>query len=634
MFPLIKQVRGPHKILISYFSYLIDQCLSVRSLNLAETIYAQLIKFGLDRSTFLGNRCLDLYFKLGAPYDGLRIFDCVTEKNTISWNISLNGLLKFGHFWGALSMFDEMPERDVVSWNSMIMGCKSCGFSSYALKLFSDMQHAGVRPSEFTFSILTSLVLCSLQAKQIHGSMIRRGACFSNVVLGNSLIDMYGKLGLVDYAFGVFLSMSELDIISWNSSISSFCKCGHGELALDQFCLMRSLGYSPDAYTVSTVITACSTLQMVEKGKQIFALCIKVGFLSNAIVTSATINLFSKCNRLEDSVKLFQELDLWDSAICNSMISGYANHGFVEDALQLFVLSLREGLRPTEFTISSVLSSVSTLALEHGSQIHSMTSKLGFESDPIVASSLVEMYSKYGMIESAMKIFVKMEVKDLISWNTMIMGLTLNGRLVEALDLFKELLKGGQLPDQITFLAVLLACNDGNFVDEGVSIFSLMEKEHGVTPEIEHYACIVTLLCRAGKLKEAVDITKTVPYGPSCLIWGSILHACAILGDMRLTERLAERMIKLDPQSMLPYSMLAKAYEMRGHWEGVVRVRKEMRQKQGRKVIGLSWFAMKYHVYAFRADQLQHHNRSQDIYLILNLLSLEMEDEDGCSLLD
>ncbi|KAK0576460.1 hypothetical protein LWI29_017884 [Acer saccharum] len=519
-----------------------------------------------------------------------------------------------------------MPERDVVSWNSMISGYVSSGCFTYAFETFTEMQIAGVRPSGFTFSILLSTVPSACYGKQIHGSMIRSGVCLSNVVLGNSLIDMYGRLGFVGYAFAVFSNMKELDIISWNSLISGCLKSGYEEYALDRFRLMRSSGYSPDDYTVSTIITACSNLRNLGKGKQIFALCVKVGFVSNSIVLSASIDLFSKCNRLEYSIRIFEEVDRFDSAVIDSMISTYGRHGFEEDALQLFVLTLRDNFRPNEFTLSSILSSISTLPLEQGCQIHSLAIKLGFESEEVVASSLMEMYSKFGSVDSAMRIFVKMDTKDMISWNTIIMGLSCNGRVFQTLDIFNELLKEGPAPDRITFTGVLLACKYGGLIDEGMIIFSSMEKAYGVTPGYDHYACIIDLLCRVGKLKEAIDITNTMPYEPSYSIWESILRASAIHEDLSHTETVAERMMEMEPHSSLPYLILAQQYERRGRLEAVVGMRKIARLKQAKKVTDCSCIGTKNHIYTFKADQLHHHG-GKEIYLVLGLLSWEMEDE-------
>ncbi|XWS23649.1 hypothetical protein CRYUN_Cryun28dG0033100 [Craigia yunnanensis] len=573
----------------------------------------------------MGNRFIDLYFKVGSFNDASKVFDEINGKNIISWNIWLNGLLKFGHFEKACLVFDEMPEKDVVSWNSMISGCGVLGFWGYGLEVFKDMQNFGFRPSKFTFSILTTFVSCASQGKEIHGNVIRSGVGLSNLVIGNSLIDMYGKLGLLEYAFGVILSMEEVDVVSWNSLISSCCKSGYQDLALEQFDQMRLAGYSPDEFTVSSVIAVCTNLRNLNKGKQIFALCVKVGFISSFIVSSAIIDLFSKCNILEDSVQLFEEVEHWDSALCNSMISSYARHGSQDDALLLFVLALREDCRPTEFTFSSVLSCMTFLSVEQGYQVHSLVIKSGFDSESIVASSLADMYAKIGLIDSAMQIFSEIHVKDLISWNTLIIVLARNGRAVETLELFQKLVRVGPAPDRITLAGVLLACRCGAFVDIGMSIFSSMEEEFGVTPCDEHYACVVDLLCHAGKLKEAFDTLEAMPFEPSFIVWKSIVLATVTYADLNFTERVAAKMIELKPQSSLPYLVLNRAYEMRGRWEGMIRVRKAMKQRL-KKIVGCSWIGIKNHVFTFEADWLQHEG-GKDIYLILRLLAWDLEEK-------
>ncbi|GFS37580.1 tetratricopeptide repeat (TPR)-like superfamily protein [Actinidia rufa] len=394
MNPFLSKAHSLHTKSLSFYSNLIDHCLSTKSLDFCKLIHAQVVKVGFNTHTFLGNRCIDLYSKVGTVSDALKAFDDIDYKSVISWNICLRVYVKSGNLESARNLFDEMPERDVVSWNSMMSGYASNGYLGNALEVWGEMRNAGMRPNEFTFSILASSVTSACHGKQIHGSMMRSGVNLSNVIVGNSFIDMYGTLGLMDYALGVFLTMEEVDVISWNSLISGCCKSGHGVLALNQFCLMLSLGYSPDEFTISTVITICTNLRYLEKGKQFFAFCLKIGFLSNTTVSSAAIDLFSKCNRLEDSIKLFEETSISDSVVCNSMISSYARHGFGEDALQLFVFSFRENLRPTEFTISSVLSSASSLLPdEQGTQLHSLVVKLAdgdLKLIEIVAERLIE----------------------------------------------------------------------------------------------------------------------------------------------------------------------------------------------------------------------------------------------------
>ncbi|XP_004503044.1 pentatricopeptide repeat-containing protein At1g43980, mitochondrial [Cicer arietinum] len=630
MYTFFKQTHSPHSSL-SYCSFLLHHCLSHKSPYFLKTVHARFLKLGLNTYTYLGNRIIDLYTEFGHINDALKVFDDISYKNSTSWNICLKGLVKSGQLDNACHMFDEMPVRDVVSWNTLISGYASYGFSSHALELFVEMQSTGVKPSWFTFSILTSLVSSPCHAKQVHGRMIRSGMDLSNVVLGNSLIAMYGKLGLVDYSFDVFFTMKQLDVISWNSLMWACCRADCQELALEQFCYMRAAELLPDQFTCSILMSVCSNLRDLEKGKQVFAFCFKVGFVYNSIVSSAAIDLFSKCNRLEDAVRLFKEHEQWNSALCNSMISCYARHDLGEDALQLFVLTLRKNIMPTEYTVSCLLSSVTIfLPIEVGNQIHALVPKLGFESDTVVVSSLVDMYAKFGFIDDALNIFNEIKTKDLVTWNTIMMGLSYNGKVSVTIDLFKELVREGTPPDQITFAAVLLACNYGNLVDEGIKIFSLMEMEFGIKPEEEHYSYVVEMLCRAGKLKEAIAIVKKMSYGTTLDIWRSILSACAVHGDLQTIEIIATKILERAPKTTLPYLVLAQAYQMRGRWESMVRVRKAMKNRGTKEFTGCSWVGIKNHLYTFESNQLQHYG-GKDLYLLLNLLAWEMETEGSLS---
>lgn len=304
------------------------------------------------------------------------------------------------------------------------------------------------------------------------------------------------------------------------------------------------------------------------------------------------------------------------------MISSYASHGFSESAIQLLVLMLREGIRPTEFTLSSVLASICGIQADQGTQIHSLAIKSGFGMDFIICSSLVHMYATLGLIDCARRIFASIALPDLVCWNIMITGLTLNGRLVEAIDTFKELHRRGPLPDQISLTGVLRACSYGGFVDEGIAIFSIMEEYYGVKPCYDNYACLVDLLCQDGRLDDAMEITEMMPYEPSSMIWELLLHACGVHGDVRLVEKVAQRLMELEPQLSLPYIVLGRIYEMRGQWEDIIRVRKAMKRNVVKNFGGCSWIVIKNHVYSFTAEQLQQH-AGKDIYSVLRLLTLE-----------
>ncbi|KAG2305311.1 hypothetical protein Bca4012_064374 [Brassica carinata] len=610
-----------------YLSRLVDRSLLSKCPTLARIAHTQLVKVGLIDNTFWGNRCLQLYFKSGSVIDALQLFEAIPVKNTISWNVCLKGLFNNEYLNHALYLFEEMPERDVVSWNTMISGFASFGSPRNAMRTFLDMQRYVIRPTEFTFSTLATMVTCVRHGEQIHGNVICSGVSLSNPVVWNSLMDMYRRLGVFDYALSVFLTMDDRDVISLNSLILCCSDSGNKEMALDQFRVMREMGYQPDEYTFSTVVSICSGLRDLCKGKQAIGLCIKMGFLSNTVVSGAAIDMFSKCNRLEDSVKLFRQLEKWDSVLCNSLVASYSWHGFGEEALKLFILAMRQRVQPDKFTISSVLSSMNVVMLDHGAQVHSLAVKLGFDLDTPVATSLMEMYFKTGLVESAMQVSATTDEKDLFFWNTLILGLARNNRADESLAVFRQLLMHrGLKPDKVTLTGVLLACCYGNFIDEGIQIFSSIEKAHGIDPENEHYACIVELLCRVGMITEANDIAEKMPFEPSSHIWESILYASLELGDTRLAERVAERMLESEPKSSLPYLVLIKLYEMTWRWENSVRIRYALDKQKLKCAQGSSKLGIKCSVYFFEANQLQIHG-GHDTWATLELLSWDSDDQ-------
>lgn len=610
---------------VSFYSGLIDQCSSLRKpSNSLKLIHAHLVKFGLNSNSYLGNRCIDLYVESRSPKEALKLFDDMPSKNIFSWNLYLKVLVKCLDMVTARRVFDEMPERDTVSWNTIISGYVSSGFSDRAWEIFLGMKDYGVRPSEFTFSIMLCCVKSIGHAKEMHGCILRNGEYYSNLVVGNSLIDMYGRLGLVKYSLAVFLSMEKVDVISWNSMISGCCRSGWEHFSLHLFYVMRSDGFKVDAYTVSSVLTACSNLRNLDKGKKIFCLSVKMGFLGNTVVSSAAIDLFSKCNRLESAICVFKESYAFDSAICNSMIACYASHNLEGNALELFVFSLRENIRPTEFTLSSVLySAAAFVPVEQGTQLHSLVIKTGFEVDAIAASSLVQMYNKYGLVAFSLEIFSNMVCRDLTAWNMMILGLTDNGKLLEAIDLFKKLLQSGLHPDQITYSGVLLACSYGNFLDEAMTIFSSMQ-QHGPVPRNEHHTSVVDMMIRAGRINEAIGFLHTFRCEPHALIWESLLHASGDYENLELIESIADSLMDSEPHSSVPYLIyLSKTYEQRGRWESLVRVRRKMEKITRKKVVDISWIGIKGHTFSFEANQMIHYGW-ENMYSILGFLMQDM----------
>lgn len=508
----------------------------------------------------------------------------------------------------------------------MIAGYVDCGRSDDAFQLVRTMRELGVRPSGFTFSIVSSAVCSACHGMQVHAAAVRHGYAHQNVVVGNTLVEMYRRIGLIEYAVRMFWSMNEQDIVSWNSVMSVYKDDSQSCRVFECFRSIRSHGFLVDECSVSTVLSMCVDVEDLAKGDQLLALSVKMGLLSNSVIRSAVIGLLYVSKRLADAVQLFEGMATWDSETCNAMISGYARSGIMEEALSLFAMALRNGVLPTEFTFASVLRWSSCFGLmEQGTQIHALIFKLGFEDDLIVTTSLIDMYCKLGSLKHARKLFNRVCFKDLVLWNTMVIGLSHNGRGKEALRVFRRMLKCGIQPDRITLFGALSACSLVGLVNEGMNIISLFKDNYHVVPGLEHYTCVVDMLSHAGMFREAVDFVENNLQTYNTTAFSNILEACMIQGDFSMAESVAEKMMKLKPRSSLPYIVLARTYGARCKWESMARMWRSMEHQGAKKVRECSWLCIKNEIHVFASEQLLHHGR-EATYAVLDLLFWDMMD--------
>lgn len=171
----------------------------------------------------------------------------------------------------------------------------------------------------------------------------------------------------------------------------------------------------------------------------------------------------------------------------------------------------------------------------------------------------------------------------------MIYGFAQNGRGIEALRIFDEMLKERVKPDYITFIGVLFACSHAGLVDEGRKYFDLMTGEYGIKAGIEHYNCMVDLLGRAGLLEEAEKLIENAECRNDSSLWEVLLGACTTCMNPVTAERIAKKMMELKPDYHLSYVLLANVYRAVGRWNDALEIWRLMEHKGVKKMPGKSW---------------------------------------------
>ncbi|OVA07067.1 Pentatricopeptide repeat [Macleaya cordata] len=511
-------------------------------------------------------------------------------------------------------------------WNTRIRTRIENSQHKEALLQYLSMVKESVPPDEFTFPLV--IKACSAlkkirEGKQIHTRVLKEGFLVSqDVFVQNSLLYMYANCGFLEVARRLFDEMTERTLVSWNSMIAGYSKSTGLELeAVLLYVLMLNGGILPDGFSFTVLFRACASALAVKEAIQIHSHVIKLGFESNPLINNslidmyvkfgsvdAAISLFSRTNErasvswnalitglirkgdLDSAEALFDKMDVRNVVSWNTMISGYVQNGLCNDALDLFRRMQLEGTNPNSITIVSVLSACSVAgSLSLGKWVHLYSETQGLVgSNEIVKAALVNMYSKCGDIESARRIFESMVKKDVVSWDVMIEGFALNGQGEEALELFHKMIREGVKPDEITFIGLLNACRHAGLVEEGLNQFRKMRVEFGIEPNLEHYACVVDLLGRAGRLSDALKVIEGMTIAPDAVVWSALLGACRKHNDMLLAESVVSRIMELDPKCSSNYVIMSNIYAAQNQWEEVATMRRMMKIKETEKEPGCS----------------------------------------------
>ncbi|KAL8091323.1 pentatricopeptide repeat-containing protein At2g33680 [Apium graveolens] len=522
----------------------------------------------------------------------------------------VNMYCKSGLVDDARKVFDEMPHRNSTTWATMISGYAMCRLTDYALELFKMMMwemEEGVNEFVLT-SVISAFTLKEFIhiGKQLHGLAIKFGL-LSFVTVGNSIVTMYSKCGDLDYAVQSFELADDKNSITWTAMITGFAQSGDCLKALALFSKMHYAGMKSSEFTLVGVLNACTDSKGVEKGKQVHGCLVKSGYESQIFIMTALVDMYAKCGFVDDARKGFYCLQEPDIVLWTSMIGGYVQNGDNESAIDLYCKMQEEGIMPNELTMASVLKACSSLAaFEQGKQIHAHTVKFGFGLEAPIGSALSTMYAKCGSLEDGNLVFRRMPARDVISWNSVISGLSQNGHGEEALELFEEMRLEGTKPDHVTFVNVLTSCSHTGFVERGWVYFRMMSSEYDISPRVEHFACMVDILSRAGKLYEAKELIEAAKCDHGSSLWRILLSACRNYNNYELGAYAGEKLMKLGTEESSAYVLLSSIYKAMGMWEDVERVRRLMSIRGVGKEPGCSWIDLKNHMHVFVVGDHSH----------------------------
>ncbi|KAL5710674.1 hypothetical protein ACHQM5_021210 [Ranunculus cassubicifolius] len=576
--------------------------LAASASNLVETgvqIHCQVIKSGFETTSFVSNSLVNMYCK--------------------------SGLIE-----NARKVFENMEDRNAVSWNGMIAGFVQNGFDLKALEFFYRMRIEGVELTQLTFASVIKLCANLKELnfmRQLHCHVLKTGFDFDSNIR-TALMVAYNKCSEMDDAFRLFCTLYGFrNVVSWTAMITGYLQNGGKEKAANLFSQMTREGVCPNHFTYSAILTASPAVSPF----QMHAHIIKNNYGKLPSVGTALLDAYIKLGNTKDAATVFRLIDEKDIVAWSAMLAGHALVGNCESAMRLFKEMLNEGVKPNEFTFSSVINACagSTAAVEQGRLCHGISLKAGFHNALCVSSALVTMYAKRGSVEGAHKVFKRQVERDLISWNSMISCFAQHGHGRRALEIFEEMRNLALEMDGVTFIGVICACTHAGLVEEGRRYFDSMIQDYQIKPTMEHYACMVDLYSRAGKLKEAMDLINRMPFPAGPTVWRTLLGACRVHLNLELGKLAGEKLISLEPHDSSAYILLSNMYSAAGKWEERGKVRKLMDERNVKKEAGYSWIEVKNRTHSFKASDRTHPSTDR-IYAKLEELRIRLKDAGYC----
>ncbi|KAK9131622.1 hypothetical protein Scep_011150 [Stephania cephalantha] len=501
-------------------------------------------------------------------------------------------------------------------------------------------------------------------SRQLHAHITLRGLLHLLPPLAAAkMLAMYASSGDLLSAHSLFnhfhssSSSSSSSPLLFNALIRGYSRLGHHEQTLRLYSRMMHLS-RPDHFTFPFVLKACAGLSLARTGKCVHAQCVGNGFERDLYVGSSLVNAYVKCGELGLARQLFDEMPVRDVSSWNAlvsgcmrsgmvglgeelfwrmerrnvlswtgMISGYAQNGLASKALSMFHRMASGGdrgsevIRPNWVTVMSVLPACAhSAALEQGRRIHDYARSIGLGGNSSVQTALIAMYAKCGSLVEARRSFDELVDKGVVGWNTMITAYASHGKGAETISTFEDMIRAEVHPDFITFTGLLSGCSHSGLVEIGLAYFNDMERVYSVEPRVEHYACVVDLLSRAGRLREAKELIDRMPMPPSASVWGAVLAAsCRMHKNLEIGEMAAKELFVLEPENIGNYVLLSNMYAEVGKWEEVDKLRAVVKSLGIKKQPGCSWTEINGRAHLFLGGDVSH-QQAKEIYKLLEAL--------------
>ncbi|KAH6836054.1 Tetratricopeptide repeat superfamily protein [Perilla frutescens var. hirtella] len=530
------------------FASVLGSCGDVLELWLSRQVHGLIVKYGYSGNVILESSLVDVYGKCGVMIDARRMFDEIKNPNDVSWNVIVRRYLEMGEGNEAIGMFSRMLRMNVkpmsYTVSNAILACSSFGGVREGVQIHGFSIKINVEQDEVVSSTLIGMYA---KCGDVEGARkIFELSCSKTVIGYTSMVSAYATSGRMLEARELFDEMPERTVISWNVMLAGYTRSLDWEKALEFLLLMRRKTKDMDHVTVGLILNICAAIPDIDLGKQAHGYAYRHGYYSNISVGNSLLDMYGKCGNLTSARNWFYNMSR-DGVSWNALLTSYARRGLSEQAMLIFWKMLGE-TKPSKFTFGTMLAACANIfAIQPGKQIHAFMIRHGYDLDIVVSGALVDMYSKCRHVEYAMRVFNEASPKDVILFNSTILGCLHNGMSGNVVQLLEEMEKERIKPDHNTFRSALQACICDGRVELGRQYFESMREKHFMLPHLEHYECMIELYGEYGFMDELELFVGSLSFEPTAAMLIKVFDYSRKYKKLKLGEWACDRLNELNP---------------------------------------------------------------------------------------
>ncbi|KAG0484936.1 hypothetical protein HPP92_009015 [Vanilla planifolia] len=404
-------------------------------------------------------------------------------------------------------------------------------FSPSSYKTATSQRPPPRHPSPFAHSSFLLLDLCS-QPKEVHQSLtlIIKHGLYSDPYTRNKLIAVFSRFGAIHEASMIFDSITEKPEEVYHCLLRGHAHHSPLDVTLSFYSQMRLAGVRPLVFSLTYILKSCADRFDLRMGRGVHAQLYCNGYGSNVQAMTSVVNMYAKCGRIDEARKMFDRMPERDLVTWNALIAGYAQNGFALDALQMVVGMQEDGQSPDSITLVSALPACTAVGcLPIGKSVHGFAVRAGFESLVNISTAIIDMYAKCGAIWLAKLVFERMMIKNVISWNSMILGCLSCSEPGEALKLYKRFLHEEINPTDVTMMGALQACAELGKLEEGREVHKLLlRNELGTDTSVMN--AVITMYSKCKRPDLAAEVFHNLRC-KSLVSWNAMI-LCYAQNDM------------------------------------------------------------------------------------------------------